>query len=78
MHQQRCEGFGYALQESDSDSVSINFTFAFNAERAAQAVVGDVQIDDFVERNVGRMGFEIDIQEVGAVGQFVVGTVVVK
>ena len=71
---ERCEGIAYALQESDDGaSVPVSYTVLFSSERAAAAAEGDVEIDDLVEELFANRALDLDIGEVKAAGEFVVG-----
>ena len=46
----------------------------FSSERAASGAEGDVEIDDLLEKLFAELALELDIEEVKAEGEFVVGT----
>ena len=74
-HIERCEGFAIAVGESDgSDSMPASYAVMFSSERAAAASEGDVEIDDFLEEMFAGFDLELDIGEVKAEGEFVVGS----
>ena len=72
---ERCEGLVIAVGESDdSDSMPVSYAVMFSSERAAAASEGDVAIDDFLEEIFADFDLELDIGEVKAEGEFVVGS----
>ena len=71
----RCEGFAVALGESnDSTDMPASYALLFNSERAATAAEDDVEIDDLIEAFFDGLDLELDIGEVKAEGEFVVGS----
>ena len=44
----RCQGSGLALQGDDSDAIDVSFALLFGSERAAEAMEGEIGIDDYV------------------------------
>ncbi len=72
---ERCEGLAIAVGESnDSDAIPASYAVMFSSERAAAAAEGDVEIDDFLEEFFAGFDLELDIGEVRAEGEFVVGS----
>lgn len=72
---ERCEGLAIAVGESeDSDAIPASYAVMFSSERAAAAAEGDVEIDDFLEEFFAGFDFDLDIGEVKAEGEFLVGT----
>ena len=70
----RCEGLALALGESDdSDSIPASYAVMFSSERAAAASEDDVEVDSVLEEIFASIGLELDIGEVKAEGEFVVG-----
>ena len=71
---ERCEGMAFAIQKSDdSDSIPASYAVKFSSERAATAAEGDIAIDDLVEGLFEGFALDLDIGEVKAAGEFVVG-----
>ena len=71
----RCQGFALALGESDdSESIPASYAVMFSSERAASGAEDDVEIDDLLENLFAELALELDIEEVKAEGEFVVGT----
>ena len=71
----RCQGFAFALGESDdSEAIPASYAVMFSSERAASGAEGDVEIDDLLEKLFAELALELDIEEVKAEGEFVVGT----
>ena len=71
----RCEGLAYALGESDDSSeMPASYAVLFSSERAAAAAEGDVEIDDLLEFAFTDYSVDLDIGEVKAEGEFVVGS----
>ena len=72
---ERCDGIAIAVGESaDSDAIPASYAVLFSSERAAAASEGDVAIDDFLEEMFADFDLELDIGEVKAEGEFVVGS----
>ena len=72
---ERCEGIAIAVGESDdSDSMPASYAVMFSSERAAAAAEGDVEIDDFLEEMFANFDLDLDIGQVKAEGEFVVGS----
>ena len=72
---ERCEGIAIAAGEGDdSDSIPASYTVMFSSERAAAASEGDVAIDDLLEGLFAIFGLDLEIGEVKADGEFVVGS----
>ncbi len=70
----RCEGIAIAVQESDdSESIPASYAVMFSSERAAIAAEGDIEIDDLLEEWFAGFDLDLDIGEVKAHGEFVVG-----
>ena len=70
----RCEGVAFALGESDdSDSMPASYAVMFSSERAAAASEDDVEVDSVLEEILAGFDLELDIGEVKAEGEFVVG-----
>jgi hypothetical protein len=70
----RCEGLAFALGVSDdSDSIPASYAVMFSSERAAAASEDDVEVDSFLEEIFASFDLELDIGEVKAEGEFVVG-----
>ena len=70
----RCQGIALAVQESDdSESIPASYAVVFSSERAATAAEGDVEIDEFVEGMFAGFDLDLDIGDVKADGEFVVG-----
>ena len=70
----RCEGMAFAIGESDdSDSIPVSYSLKFSSERAATAAEDDVEIDDFVKEFLDIRALDLDIGDVQADGEFVVG-----
>ena len=69
----RCQGSGLALQGSDSDSIDVSFALMFGSERAAEAMEGEIGIDDYVTTLLSVLALDLDIGNVKADGEFVVG-----
>ncbi len=71
----RCEGLAIAVSKSnDSADMPVSFALLFSSERAATAAEGNIEIDDHLERWFSVFDLELDIGEVKAEGEFVVGT----
>ena len=71
----RCQGFAFALGKSDdSEAIPASYAVMFSSERAASGAEGDVEIDDLLEKLFAELALELDIEEVKAEGEFVVGT----
>ena len=71
----RCQGFAFALGESDdSEAIPASYAVMFSSERAASSAEDDVEIDDLLEDLFAGLALELDIEEVKAEGEFVVGT----
>ena len=71
---ERCEGMAFAIQKSDdSDSIPASYAVKFSSERAAAAAEGDIAIDDLIEGLFENFALDLDIGEVKAAGEFVVG-----
>ncbi len=71
----RCQGFAIALGKSDdSEAVPASYAVMFSSERAASGAEGNVEIDDLLEKLFAELALELDIEEVKAEGEFVVGT----
>lgn len=71
---ERCEGMAFAIRESDdSDSIPASYAVKFSSERAAAAAEGDIAIDDLVEGLFENFALDLDIGEVKAAGEFVIG-----
>ena len=72
---ERCQGFAFALGKSnDSSEMPASYALLFSSERAATAAEGDIEIDDLLEQWFAAFDLELDIEEVAAEGEFVVGT----
>ena len=72
---ERCEGFAIALEKSgDSADMPASFALLFNSERAATAAEGNIAIDDLLEKWFALFDLDLDIGEVKAEGEFVVGS----
>lgn len=72
---ERCQGFAFALGKSDASSeMPASYALLFSSERAATAAEGDIEIDDLLEQWFAAFDLELDIGEVKAQGEFVVGT----
>ncbi len=70
----RCEGIALAVQESDdAGSMPASYVVMFSSERAATAAEGDVEIDEFVEGMFAGFDLDLEIGDVKADGEFVVG-----
>ena len=69
----RCQGSGLALQGEDSDSIDVSFALMFGSERAAEAMEGEIGIDDYVTTLLSVLALDLDIGNVKADGEFVVG-----
>ena len=70
----RCQGMAVTLKESaDGDAMPASYAVMFSSERAATAAEGDVAIDDFVEERFAWVFLELEIGDVKADGEFVVG-----
>ncbi len=71
----RCEGLAIAVSKSnDSADMPVSFSLLFSSERAATAAEGNIEIDDLLERWFSVFDLDLDIGEVKAEGEFVVGT----
>ncbi len=71
---ERCEGLAIGLQKSgDSADMPASFALLFNSERAAAAAEGNIEIDDLLERILAAFDLDLDIGELKAEGEFVVG-----
>ncbi len=71
----RCEGFAIALgQSSESTDMPASFALLFSSERAANAAEGNIEIDDMLEEWFALFDLDLDIGELKAEGEFVVGT----
>ena len=71
---QRCEGLAFAIRESDdSELIPASYAVKFSSERAATAAEGDVGIDEFVKELFAGYALDLDIGDVKADGEFVVG-----
>ncbi len=68
----RCAGFGMALKGDDSDSIDVSFGLMFGSERAAEAMEGEIEIDDFVTSVLADFALDLDISDVKADGDFVI------
>ena len=72
---ERCRGIALAVGESDGgDSIPASYAAMFSSERAAAASEGDVAVDDWLEEMFARFDLELDVGEVKAEGEFVVGS----
>lgn len=70
----RCEGVAIALGESDdSESIPASYAVMFNSERAAAGAENDVEIDDLLKEIFGGFTLDLDIDEVEADDEFVIG-----
>lgn len=69
----RCQGSGLALQGDDSDAIDVSFALMFGSERAAEAMEGEIGIDDYVTTLLSVLALDLDIGNVKADGEFVVG-----
>ncbi len=69
----RCQGSGIALEGDDSDSIDVSFALMFGSERAAEAMEGEIGIDDYVTTLLSLLALDLDIGDVKADGEFVVG-----
>ncbi len=70
----RCEGIAFALGESDdSESIPASYAVMFSSERAAESAEDDIAIDDLLEGMFAGFALNLDIEEVGAEEEFVVG-----
>lgn len=69
----RCQGSGLALQGEDSDAIDVSFALMFGSERAAEAMEGEIGIDDYVTTLLSVLALDLDIGNVKADGEFVVG-----
>ena len=70
----RCQGFAIAVQESDDgESMPASYAVMFSSERAATAAEGDVAIDDLAEVMFAGFDLDLDIGDVTADGEFVIG-----
>ena len=69
----RCQGSGLALQGEDSDSIDVSFALMFGSERAAEAMKGEIGIDDYITTLLSVLALDLDIGNVKADGEFVVG-----
>ena len=70
----RCQGFALAIGKSDdSESIPASYAVMFSSERAAAGAEDDIEIDDLVESFFAEFAFELDIEDVMADGDFVVG-----
>ena len=58
----------------DSESISASYAVMFGSKRAAAGVGDDVEIDDLVENPFAEFALELDIDEVKAEVEYVVGT----
>ena len=71
----RCGGLAIAVGESnDSADMPASFALLFGSERAATAAEGNIEIDDLLEQWFSLFDLDLDIGEVKAEGEFVVGT----
>ena len=71
----RCEGFAIALGKSDdSANMPASYALLFNSERAATAAEGNIEIDDRLHGGFASLDLELDIGEVKAAGEFVIGS----
>ena len=70
---ERCQGSGFALQGEDSDSIDVSFALMFGSERAAEAMEGEIGIDDYITTLLSVLALDLDIGNVKADGEFVVG-----
>ena len=71
----RCGGFAIALGRSgDSADMPASFALLFSSERAANAAEGNIEIDDMLEEWFALFDLDLDIGELKAEGEFVVGT----
>ena len=71
----RCQGIAFALGESDdSEAIPASYAVMFSSERAASGAESDVEIDDLLETMFAGAALDLDIGEVKAEGEFVVGT----
>ena len=68
-----CQGSGLALQGEDSDSIDVSFALMFGSERAAEAMEGEIGIDDYITTLLSVLALDLDIGNVKADGEFVVG-----
>ncbi len=72
---ERCEGFAIAVGKSgDSADMPTSFALLFNSERSATAAEGNIEIDDMLEEWFALFDLDLDIGELKAEGEFVVGT----
>ena len=69
----RCQGSGLALRGDDSDSIDVSFALMFGSERAAEAMEGEIGIDDYITTLLSVLALDLDIGNVRANGEFVVG-----
>ncbi len=70
---ERCQGSGFALQGDESDSINVSFALMFGSERTAEAMEGEIGIDDYVKVLLSGIALDLDIGSVTADGEFVVG-----
>ena len=70
----RCQGFALAIGKSDdSESIPASYAVMFSSERAAAGAEDDIEIDDLIEGFFAEFALELDIDDVMAEGDFVVG-----
>lgn len=69
----RCQGSGLALQGHDSDSIDVSFALMFGSDRAAEAMEGEIGIDDYITTLLSVLALDLEIGNVKADGEFVVG-----
>ena len=71
----RCEGLAFALGESDdSADMPASYALLFTSERAATDAEGKIEIDDLLQEFYAGFDLDLDIGEVKAEGEFVVGS----
>lgn len=71
----RCQGVAVAIGESDdSESIPASYAVMFSSDRVASGAEDDIEIDDLLENVFAGFDLELDIEEVKAENEFVVGT----
>lgn len=70
----RCQGFAISLGKSDdSESIPASYAVRFSSERVATGNVDNIEIDDLIQGLFAEMQLDLDIEDVQADGEFVVG-----
>ena len=70
---ERCQGSGFALRGDDSDAIDVSFALMFGSERSAESMEDDINIDDYVRTLFSVLALDLEIGNVQADGEFVVG-----